>query len=122
MSFIRYILGRIILTLDFIFSPRPPSRAPEQQNLLDSQTAKLALYQFQACPFCVKVRRAIKRQGLSIETRDAKGNPEYRSELESEGGRIKVPCLRIETEQGDIRWMYESSEIIHYLQQRFAQG
>ncbi|MCL6416174.1 glutaredoxin [Aestuariirhabdus sp. Z084] len=120
MTLIRFLLGRIILALDFIFTPRSPKRSPEQQQLLDQQTAKLALYQFQACPFCVKVRRAIKRQGLHIQTRDAKGDSGYRSELEAEGGRIKVPCLRIETEQGDIRWMYESSEIISYLEQRFA--
>ncbi|RRJ83265.1 glutaredoxin family protein [Aestuariirhabdus litorea] len=120
MFLIRFILGRIILTLDFIFTPRSPRRPEDQQQVLDQQTAKLALYQFQACPFCVKVRRAIKRQGLNIETRDARNNPLHRAELESEGGQVKVPCLRIETELGEVRWMYESSEIIHYLQQRFA--
>jgi glutathione S-transferase len=30
-----------------------------------------------------------------------------------------VPCLRIEDNNGDVRWMYESGDIISYLDQRF---
>ncbi len=44
-------------------------------------------------------------------------NQEYRKQLESGGGRIKVPCLRIENEE-QVRWMYESKEIISYLESR----
>ncbi len=120
MALIRFVLGQLILALNFIFSPRSPRHGEAQQTLLDQQTAKLALYQFKACPFCVKVRREIKRQGLNIATRDAKNNNQHRTELEQQGGRIKVPCLRIETEQGDVRWMYQSNDIIHYLKQQFA--
>ncbi|SLJ83579.1 glutathione S-transferase N-terminal domain-containing protein [Psychrobacter sp. DAB_AL43B] len=46
-------------------------------------------------------------------------NPEFRSELAENGGRVKVPCLRIE-ENGEVQWMYESNDIIAYLQQRFG--
>ncbi|HAI96784.1 MAG TPA: glutaredoxin, partial [Methylococcaceae bacterium] len=35
------------------------------------------------------------------------------------GGKLKVPCLRIE-EDGKVSWMYESSDIINYLEDRFA--
>ena len=35
------------------------------------------------------------------------------------GGKVKVPCLRIE-EAGGTRWMYESNDIIAYLEQRYA--
>jgi len=62
----------------------------------------------------VKVRRAIKRQGLSVETRDAKSNEQFRQELLEQGGKIKVPCLRIE-ENGQVTWLYESNDIIAYL-------
>ena len=72
------------------------------------------LYQFKACPFCVKVRRAIKREGLNIETRDAKNNEQYRQELLEQGGKVKVPCLRIE-KNGQVQWLYESNDIIAYL-------
>jgi glutathione S-transferase len=79
----------------------------------------LTLYQYAACPFCVKVRRAMKRSALNIETRDAKRNQRFKEELLQGGGQLKVPCLRIEDNNGDVRWMYESSDIISYLDQRF---
>jgi glutaredoxin len=81
---------------------------------------RLILYQYQACPFCVKVRRTMKRQGLKIEIRAMKRNDAAREELLAGGGDLKVPCLRIrEGERGD-QWMYESSEIINYLEARFT--
>ena len=36
------------------------------------------------------------------------------------GGNLKVPCLRIVDEQGDVRRMYEFGEIIGYLEGRFT--
>ena len=39
--------------------------------------------------------------------------------LENQGGKIKVPCLRIE-ENNKVTWLYESSAIIEHLQTRFA--
>ncbi len=119
MAFIRWFLGRVILFFDWLTTPRGVHRSPEAQQAIDAQTADLALYQFQACPFCVKVRRAIKRLSLQIETRDAKRNDQARQELLDGGGELKVPCLRISDDQGNVRWMYESSDIIRYLEERF---
>ena len=119
MKVIRWILGRIILLLDFVFSPRGVKRSAQEQQQLDAKAAHLALYQFDACPFCVKVRRAMKRQSIKIELRDAKNNDLHRAELEAGGGKIKVPCLRIEDEQG-VRWLYESSDIVAYIEKEFA--
>ncbi|MEM7422054.1 MAG: glutathione S-transferase N-terminal domain-containing protein [Pseudomonadota bacterium] len=115
MKFVRWLLGRIILLLDFIFTPSSKKRPLEQQLALDTQTAQFKLYEFKACPFCVKVRRAIKREGLKIETRDAKSNAQYRQELAEQGGKVKVPCLRIE-QDNKVTWLYESSDIVSYLQ------
>ncbi|WP_299196661.1 glutathione S-transferase N-terminal domain-containing protein [uncultured Amphritea sp.] len=120
MAFIRWFLGRIILLLNFVFSPRPFKRAPEEQRALDLRTANLSLYQYEACPFCVKVRRALRRNSLNIELRDVKKVDLYRQELLEGGGRIKVPCLRIDEADGEVRWMYESSDIIHYLEQSYV--
>ncbi len=79
----------------------------------------LTLYQFLACPFCIKTRRAIYKLNLPIETRSAfEGSPHRKALLEG-GGRVKVPCLRIE-QDGKVEWMYESSDIIRYLEKRFA--
>ncbi len=121
MAIIRWILGRLILLIDALTSPKGVIRPADEQSKLDKQTAQLALYQFKACPFCVKVRRFLKQHSLTIETRDAKGNPLFRDELLKGGGEIKVPCLRIEDEQGEIKWMYESTEIMKYLEQQYLQ-
>lgn len=121
MAIVRWILGRLILLVDALTTPRAIKRPPEAQASLDQQMAGLSLYQFKACPFCVKVRRFLKRHALHIETRDAKGNAQYRNELLTGGGEIKVPCLRIEDAQGGIQWLYESSEIMRYLEQQYLQ-
>ncbi|USD43739.1 glutathione S-transferase N-terminal domain-containing protein [Vibrio sp. SCSIO 43135] len=119
MKFVRWFLGRIILLLNFVFSPKGVKRSQEAQKDVDQKAATMALYQFEACPFCVKVRRAMKRQSVKIELRDAKNDTTHRSELEAGGGRVKVPCLRIEKD-GQVEWMYESSDIVAYLEQEFA--
>lgn len=120
MVIVRWILGRIILLLNFVFSPRGVKRAPEQQLLVDKQSVKLKLYQFAACPFCVKVRRQMKRLSLNVELRDAKTDGRHKADLIEQGGRHKVPCLRIEHANGDVQWMYESSDINHYLSLQFG--
>jgi len=122
MTVIRFILGKLILLLNWVFTPKGTKREPELQARIDQQTASLKLYQYAACPFCVKVRRAMKRQSLSIETRDVKRSDTARKELLAGGGDLKVPCLRIEDGQGDVAWMYESKAIIGYLEGRFLVG
>lgn len=116
---VRVGLGQLIIFLDFITRPRKLSRSPEAQARIAEEAASLALYQFHACPFCVKTRRAMHRLNLPIELRDAKHDEGHRAELLAGGGRIKVPCLRID-ENGESRWMYESNDIIRYLESRFA--
>jgi len=122
MTIIRLILGKLILLLNWVFTPSSTTRDPEQQALIDEQTAYLTLYQYEACPFCVKVRRAMKRQGLKIETRDVKRNDVAREELLAGGGDLKVPCLRIGDGERGFQWMYESTNIIGYLEERFLTG
>ncbi|EKO4253460.1 glutaredoxin [Vibrio parahaemolyticus] len=119
MKFIRWILGKIILLLNAVFSPCGIKRTNEAQSNVDDKAKQYALYQFEACPFCVKVRRAMKRQSVNIELRDAKNDPTHRAELEQGGGRVKVPCLRIEKD-GETQWLYESSDIVAYLEKEFA--
>jgi glutathione S-transferase len=59
------------------------------------------------------------RLNVPVALHDAKRDPQAREQLLAGGGKVKVPCLRIE-EAGGTRWMYESSDIIAYLEQRFA--
>jgi glutaredoxin len=115
---IRYILGQLIVFFSFVFSPKQVKRADSEQAIVNEKTKKLALYQFHLCPFCVKVRRAIHRLNLTIELRDAMNDERHRNDLLSGGGKIKTPCLRIADESG-VTWLYESNDIISYLDETF---
>ena len=119
MKVIRWILGQIILILDFLTAPKAVVREAKEQRAIDDVTALMSMYQFKTCPFCVKVRRELKRHALHIELRDAKNDAELKAELVREGGRHKVPCLRIEKPDNSVEWLYESNDIIAYLKNRF---
>ncbi|MCP4877624.1 MAG: glutaredoxin [Gammaproteobacteria bacterium] len=117
---LRWPLGQIVIFVDWITRPKIPVYAAEKRDELDVNTAKMKLYHFKQCPFCVKTRRNIRRLGLNIETRDARNDPQWNSELINDGGRYQVPCLRIVKEDGSMEWMYGSKEIIGYLDKRFG--
>ena len=110
--------GRVLIFIDWLFRPSRVKRSVEDQSKVDQETKILKLYQFYACPFCIKTRRSIKRLNLKVETRNAQAEGEFRKELELNGGKIKVPCLKIEG-AGEASWLYESNDIIKYLDERF---
>ena len=110
-------LGMIIVFVSWLTLPKQIKRNEGDQVQAQESAQGLTLYQLYACPFCVKTRRAIHRLNITLEIRDIGKEPGYRQELEQQGGRVKVPCLRIE-EQGEVRWMYESNDIISYLDQQ----
>ena len=64
----------------------------------------------------------MKRHSLNIETRDPKRSESAREELISGAGKLKVPCLKIEDSKGGIQWMWDSNDIIGYLESRFVAG
>ena len=111
-------LGRLVIFVDWIFSPPRIERNDEAQVKIDQQTKDIKLYQFYACPFCTKTRRTIKRLNLKIETRNAQGG-EYREELILKGGQVKVPCLKV-VYAGEVNWLYNSNDIIDFLNERFS--
>ena len=47
--------------------------------------------------------------------RDILSQPGNNVELIAGGGKSQALCLRIEDDKGEVRWMYESIEIIQYL-------
>jgi glutaredoxin len=118
MKALRVGLGQLIIVGDFLTRPSKKQRDPQAQAAVDASAKGLALYQFHACPFCVKTRRALRRLNVPVALKDAKNNETDRQALLAGGGRVKVPCLRIE-ENGKTTWMYESKAIIDYLDQRF---
>ena len=72
------------------------------------------LFQYDACPFCYRVRRFLDSTGIEVELRDTLHDPSAYAELLHGGGRGTVPCLRI-ARGDDVRWLYESADIIEYL-------
>ena len=116
---VRLILTPFMLIGERVSRPRGIERDPAEQARIDEQTQRLALYHFPACPFCIKARRAMQRLSLDIELRNAQATGPWREELQNEGGRLQVPCLRIEEEDGSVRWLYESDAIIRYLREHF---
>ncbi|MCB0308365.1 MAG: glutathione S-transferase N-terminal domain-containing protein [Bdellovibrionales bacterium] len=120
IKLIRFTLGQLILLADYCFPPKKVvQRSKAEKHLIDEKTKSLSLYQFKACPFCVKVRRAARKLDLNLETKDVLKNETLRQELLSNGGKVKVPCLRITNDNKDV-WMYESSKIVDYLNSTFA--
>ncbi|MDP3637803.1 MAG: glutathione S-transferase N-terminal domain-containing protein [Azonexus sp.] len=119
---LRVIIGPFMLLGEFIGRPKGIVRAPAQQAEIDQQCGSLALYQYKTCPFCIKVRQEMRRLSLNIEQRDAQQEGDNRRELVRDGGKAKVPCLKISDAAGKTQWLYESGEIINYLRGRFAQA
>jgi glutaredoxin len=117
---VRWVLGQIIIFIDWLTRPKPMQRSAETQKEVDEQTQNMVLYQFKQCPFCVKTRRQIRRLALNIESRDARNDPQWNQELINDGGKYQVPCLKITAADGSVQWMYESTEINQYLDKKFA--
>lgn len=117
---LRLVLSPFMLLGEKLSTPKGMGRPAEAQQRVDQECQNLALYQFKSCPFCMKVRKEISRLSLNIELRDAQHDPEHREALLQGGGKIQTPCLKITDEQGNSQWMYESGDIIQYLQQRFS--
>ncbi|OKY24801.1 MULTISPECIES: glutaredoxin family protein [Thalassotalea] len=118
MFILRWVIGRIILFFDFVFSPRSPKLTSAQKADIAQATENMSLYQLPACPFCVKVRRAMKRNGIALPLQNINKSDEANQALIEQGGKRKVPCLRIEHDNNSVEWLYESNDIINYLTNR----
>jgi len=119
INLIRNLLGGIIAAIDFITRGTKLKRTSQAQQQVETELEKFSLYQFFACPFCIKTRRAMYKLNLPIVKRNASQGSPYRDELLQGGGRVQTPCLRIEKDDA-VEWLYESSEIIRYLEKRFV--
>lgn len=110
-------LGRAIILGDYLTRPSKIIRDDTLQKKVDDECQKLAIYQFYACPFCIKVRRNIHRLAINIELKNAQ-NAIIKQELLTNGGKVQVPCLQINSDNGS-KYIYESNAIIAYLENNF---
>lgn len=112
--------GALIALVSRLIPVKKVKRDAQAQALADEKAAKIELYQFFACPFCIMSRRVIRGLNINIVTRDAQTRGgQYREELLKEAGKVQVPCLKI-TDNGSVTWMYESADIKAYLEKEFG--
>lgn len=71
---------------------------------------KLELFYYDFCPFCLKVKKVIKKMGIKINKCNTMENPECEKRLVQDTGRRTVPCLYINGNP-----MHESDDIIEWL-------
>jgi len=81
-------------------------------------TRALELYEFEACPFCRKVREALSGLDLDVLVYPCpKRGQRYRPRVAQLGGKLQFPFL---VDPNTERSLYESDAIIEYLSKTYA--
>ncbi|TYI28883.1 hypothetical protein ES332_A05G276000v1 [Gossypium tomentosum] len=81
---------------------------------------RMQLFEFEACPFCRRVREALTELDLSVEVYPCpKGSLRHREMVRSFGGKEQFPFL-IDPNSGIS--MYESGDIVKYLFKHYGKG
>jgi glutathione S-transferase len=83
----------------------------------DQPAELIELFNFEASPYCRKVREALNELDLDYRVRNVAKNSARRPELVARGGRMMVPYL-IDANTGTE--MYESDDIIRYLHAQYG--
>jgi glutathione S-transferase len=78
---------------------------------------RLILYQFEACPFCRKVRETLHALNLDFHVKNVARGSTRRAELRRLGGRVRVPYL-VDPNTGAA--LYESDAIRDYLERTYG--
>lgn len=87
-----------------------PGRAPEKP---------LELYEFEACPYCRKVREALTELDIGYVSRSAARGSASRNEAIARGGKRQFPYLH---DPNTDTWLYESEDIIDHLHATYGRG
>jgi glutathione S-transferase len=80
---------------------------------------RLELYDFEACPYCRKVREALSELDLDYLAHPVAHGSPRRAQLRQLGGKVQVPFL---VDPNTRTRLYESDEIIAYLNQTYGAG
>ncbi|WP_246434519.1 glutaredoxin family protein [Teredinibacter haidensis] len=78
----------------------------------------VTLYHRPSCGYCMRVHLALKTMKINIANANVSRDDHARKELSQKGGKSQVPALRITHSNGKEEWMYESLDIIDYLQKQ----
>ena len=83
----------------------------------------IILYEFEACPFCRRVREALSQLDLTVEVRPCpKDAVKHRTEVEAMGGKLTFPFLVDPNTEAGKGGMYESEDICRYLYATYGNG
>jgi glutathione S-transferase len=89
-------------------------------ELGDRPERPLELYEFEACPYCRKVREALSILDLETTVYPCpRGGPRFRIYAIERGGKSQFPYL-VDPNTGAA--LYESDDIVHYLFTRYGNG
>lgn len=116
---VRRTVGHAVSFLGWLTRPEPIARTEQERRQLAPALKGLRLYDYKTCPHSLKLRHALHRLNIDLEYCDIRASEVHRSNLLRECGRLHAPLLRIEDAQG-VRWLDDSTQIIHYLNERFA--
>lgn len=72
------------------------------------------LYHMEYCPYCIRVRKAADKLGISLDLIDINNAPEARGKLLQARQRATVPVIEY-SKNGDRVLMGESRDIIDFL-------
>lgn len=91
-----------------------------QETTISDPPKPLQLYEFEACPFCRRVREAMTELDLSTEVYPCpKGSVRHREIVRKIGGKEQFPFL-VDPNTGVS--IYESGDIVKYLFQQYGKG
>jgi glutathione S-transferase len=80
----------------------------------------LEIYEFEACPFCRKVREAVSILDLDVVYYPCpRGGPTFRTKVQEIGGKQQFPFI---IDPNTKTSMYESDDIIQYLFKTYGSG
>ena len=80
----------------------------------------IELYDFEACPYCRKVREALSILDLDADVKPCpKGGTRFRDEVVRRGGRAQFPFIVDPNTKVEL---YESDDIVSYLFERYGSG
>lgn len=81
---------------------------------------RLILYEFEACPWCRRVREALTHLDLEVEVRPCpKGGTRFRPEAQERSGRSQFPFL---VDEGAGVELLESADIVAHLYRSYGAG
>lgn len=86
------------------------------------KSLKLSLYYRNVCQYCSRVIGAVNYLQAEVEGKNIWDDKQAMSELQTATGRLTVPVLKIESDDGEIAWLPESQDIVDYLTKVAAQN